>query len=149
LAPWAIYLASLLAGFQAWLWAVQGFWVEFAGASALAIALAHAACWPRTRYAAELAKARVLRRGADESVRAYWFRVTLAWLLCAVTSICLGFGLPYVLRDNGGIVTFACFLLLALSFAAVMMALQSLLFCIFNASSSASPEPSPERTREG
>jgi hypothetical protein len=148
LARLAIIFASLLAAFQAGLWGVQRYWLGMAVAAALALALGGAARWPRSSYARVLSRPRVLHRSADESERAYWFRVALAWLLAAVVCLVGGFGAPLVHVGNQELAFLLPLTLLALCPVLVLMALQSLLYCLFCSSNDAPPDTSLERTRE-
>ena len=86
-ARWALIGASLLAAFQAWLWAGQGSLIGLAGAMAFALALIAAVHLPGTRYALVLGRAWDLPRASGESERRYRFKIALAWML--VVTLCV------------------------------------------------------------
>ena len=142
MARWAIAASSLLAAFQMWLWGIQGYWFGAFSALVIMLALGYAAWRPGTSYARSLLKPRVLQRAADESERAYWFRVSLAWVLVAVVCLVGALGIPYVLGNPGGFGTLLIALLFALFPASICMALQSLFYCITRRAGATPPNTS-------
>ena len=140
MARWAIAAASMLAAFQMWLWGIQGYWLGAFVAFVTMVALGHAAWRPDSAYARSLLKARVLQRSADESERAYWFRVSLAWVLVAVGCLVAALGLPYLFGSAGDFVNLLAALLLAIFLASICMALQSFLYCLFQKGGAPPPD---------
>lgn len=145
---WAVIAATLLSAFQLWLWGVQGQWLGTAIALGTTLALGYAAWRPASNYTRTLMKPRVLKRGADESIRAYWFRVCLAWMLVAVCCTVGALGIPYVLGNGLGYSFVLVSLLIAVGFASILMSLQSLLYCVFRSEAEVPPKASLGRSRE-
>jgi hypothetical protein len=148
MARWAIVGASLLAAFQLWLWVVQGYLLGALLALVTMFALGFAAWRPGSAYARSLTKARVLKRAIDESERAYWFRVSLTWVLVAVVCLVGALGIPSVFRGSSAFLTLVVALFYSLSLASICMALQSFRYCIVQSAAAAPPNNSLERTRE-
>ena len=143
--------AATLLALQASLWALQGYWLTFAGAAALTLALVVSACVPRSKFSLLFARAFTLPRRVGETDRRYRLRSALIWLAALLG--CVGFlmWLDAVASSGAGL---EFILLCLLAVAAFMLSVQSLLHWLFPDETIALPVAAPpnkslERTREG
>jgi len=141
--------ASTLAALQASLWALQGYWLTFAGAATLTFALLVSAWVPKSKFSLLFARAFTLPRRAGEPERRYRFRSATIWF--AVLLGCVGTGM-WLDAVNASVPGLVPILLWLLGIGAFMLAVQSLSHGLFQDETTAlavaaPPNKSLERTR--
>jgi hypothetical protein len=120
--------ASTLTALQASLWALQGYWLTFAGAAILTLALLVSAWVPKSKFSLLFARAFTLPSRAGEPERRYRFRSATIWLSVLLGCVGTGMWLDALNASVPGLVPILFWLL---GIGAFMLAVQSLSHGLF------------------
>jgi len=147
---WLLFAAALLAGFQAWLWLYQSWWVAGLASGLLALVLLAVAVRPSSRIGSVVTRVWNPPQRPGETERRYRFRIGLTWLLVAgIVPAAVWFIPPSEASPEGELretyISIGSILFVVLS---LLMSGQSFLRALLARPVAATPNNSLERTRE-